>query len=339
MARIRTVKPEFFQHEELGALPFEARLLAIGLMQLADGHGRLRWVPKLIEAHVFPWDEGIDLEALAQGLEGAGLIARYRSAQRQFAHFANWRKHQRIQGKEVDAPSRYPAPEPGEDTGDSEVNDRGSDGESPGCFPGNHPVAQEQGTGNREQGTCNAQVRESVEEEKPSKKPRAARPSEYRARHDDAPALCAVYREFRPKAGKRPPRGEPSRLVDAALDEVGLDACSLVIRWAYGSPQARAVNLREGGWVGLDSLFRAGSLDAKLAAAEQWEREGSREHSEQVAVDYGKWWASGEARKLRRDLDSLALFNQSPDDPAAWMAAQDGAPPLAWLRGVMGGAS
>ena len=339
MARIRTVKPEFFQHEELGALPFEARLLAIGLMQLADGHGRLRWVPKQIEAHVFPWDDGIDIEELAQGLERAGLIARYHSAQRQFAHFANWRKHQRIAGKEVDAPSRFPAPEPGEDAGDSEVNDRGSDGEAPGCFSGKHPDAQEQGTGNREQGTYKAQVRESVEEEEPSRKPRAARPSEYRAQHDDASTLCAVYREFRPKAGKRPPRGEPSRLVDAALEEVGLDACALIIRWAYGSPQARAVNLREGGWVGLDSLFRAGSLDAKLAAAEQWEQAGSLEHSAQLADGHASWWASAEASKLRRDLHSLALFGDSPVDPAAWMASHEGAPPVEWLRDVMSSAT
>lgn len=54
MARMRTIKPGFFTDEELVELPFEVRLLFVGLWTLADREGRLTDKPKQIKMAIFP---------------------------------------------------------------------------------------------------------------------------------------------------------------------------------------------------------------------------------------------------------------------------------------------
>ena len=46
MARSRNIKPSFFMNEDIIELPYEARLLFIGLWTLADREGRLENRPK-----------------------------------------------------------------------------------------------------------------------------------------------------------------------------------------------------------------------------------------------------------------------------------------------------
>lgn len=55
--RIRTVKPEFHQHEGLAKLPREDRLLAVALLNWADDEGYFRSHPNLIAGALFPFDE------------------------------------------------------------------------------------------------------------------------------------------------------------------------------------------------------------------------------------------------------------------------------------------
>ncbi|MDI9733891.1 hypothetical protein QM259_16735 [Acinetobacter baumannii] len=52
MARSRNIKPSFFMNEDIIELPFEARLLFIGLWILADREGRLENRPKKIKMSV-----------------------------------------------------------------------------------------------------------------------------------------------------------------------------------------------------------------------------------------------------------------------------------------------
>ena len=52
MARIRTVKPDFWKDEELSAASPEAALLAIGLLNHSDDEGFFKANPKLIEAEI-----------------------------------------------------------------------------------------------------------------------------------------------------------------------------------------------------------------------------------------------------------------------------------------------
>jgi predicted Rossmann fold flavoprotein len=77
MARIRTIKPEFFSHEELSSKSAHARLLAIGLLTLADCEGRLRWVPMQVHAHVFPWEATVKIEGTKLVGKGPLLVTHW----------------------------------------------------------------------------------------------------------------------------------------------------------------------------------------------------------------------------------------------------------------------
>jgi len=57
MARIRTIKPEFWTDEKIGALKRDVRLLFIGLLNLADDEGVLKAVPAFIKGQIFPYDD------------------------------------------------------------------------------------------------------------------------------------------------------------------------------------------------------------------------------------------------------------------------------------------
>ena len=55
MARARNIKPGFFKNEFLADLPFETRLLFIGLWTLADREGRLEDRPRKIKMELFAY--------------------------------------------------------------------------------------------------------------------------------------------------------------------------------------------------------------------------------------------------------------------------------------------
>lgn len=57
MARIRYVKPEFFEDTEIAELSIESRLLYIGLWTLMDRQGVYDFDPRLIKKNVFPYDD------------------------------------------------------------------------------------------------------------------------------------------------------------------------------------------------------------------------------------------------------------------------------------------
>ena len=57
MARIRTIKPEFWEDEKLAKLPIHARLLFIGTWNFADDNGVLLANPVLMKSHIFPYED------------------------------------------------------------------------------------------------------------------------------------------------------------------------------------------------------------------------------------------------------------------------------------------
>ena len=76
MARARNIKPAFFMNEDLVELPFQDRLLFIGLWTLADREGRLEDRPKRIKMEIFPaGDVSVD-ESLTR-LASTGMLVRY----------------------------------------------------------------------------------------------------------------------------------------------------------------------------------------------------------------------------------------------------------------------
>lgn len=108
MARARNIKPGFFSNDQLVELPFETRLLFIGLWTIADRAGRLLDRPKKIKIDVFPGDN-VDCDAALDALAAAGFIRRYEADGVKAIHITNWDRHQNPHVKE--AISTIPAPE------------------------------------------------------------------------------------------------------------------------------------------------------------------------------------------------------------------------------------
>lgn len=76
MARLRTIKPGFFQNETLAELTMATRLLFIGLWTIADRRGILEDRPKRIKAQLFPYED-FDVDAALNELADGGFITRY----------------------------------------------------------------------------------------------------------------------------------------------------------------------------------------------------------------------------------------------------------------------
>lgn len=109
MSRIRSIKPEFWQDEKLARVPVAARLLFIGLWNIADDEGRLRGSPLFIRAQVFPYDADIDVEAALSQLANINCIDRFAVDGESYIQVCNFAKHQKI---DVRRKSLLPAPPP-----------------------------------------------------------------------------------------------------------------------------------------------------------------------------------------------------------------------------------
>ena len=95
MARIRTIKPEFWTDEKVVECAFEARLMFIGMFNFADDKGNLVRSPKRIKMQIFPADM-IDCEPLIKELSAAGLISEYSVSGVEYIHIDGFSKHQKI---------------------------------------------------------------------------------------------------------------------------------------------------------------------------------------------------------------------------------------------------
>lgn len=93
MARARNIKPGFFRNADLVELPFEARLLFIGLWTIADRAGRIEDRPKQIKMELFPADS-VDVDALLDELAAIGVVARYSHDGKRYLQVVNFSKHQ-----------------------------------------------------------------------------------------------------------------------------------------------------------------------------------------------------------------------------------------------------
>jgi len=114
MARIRTVKPEFFRHEGLQDLEIEnpgkyPMLVFAGLWTLSDRSGRFEWRPRQIKLDVLPFIP-FDMEETLNILMEAGFIKKYEVDGKHYGIIPSFGTHQRIDGKEGNSPERYPAP-------------------------------------------------------------------------------------------------------------------------------------------------------------------------------------------------------------------------------------
>lgn len=102
MARSRNIKPSFFMNEDIIELPFEARLLFIGLWILADREGRLENRPKKIKMSLFPADE-INVAEQLENISKFGFIELYNADGTDVIQIVNFVKHQNPHGLEKDS--------------------------------------------------------------------------------------------------------------------------------------------------------------------------------------------------------------------------------------------
>lgn len=109
MARIRTIKPEFFKHEDLAELQPITRLMFIGLWCQCDSAGRLEDRPKRLKADIFPYDE-VDVDEMLDELHDYGFIVRYEAEGKKCIAVPKFLSHQRITGTEAKYPSKIPPP-------------------------------------------------------------------------------------------------------------------------------------------------------------------------------------------------------------------------------------
>lgn len=120
MARIRSIKPDFFASEDVSVLPMRARLTWIGLWTHCDDHGRTKDNAKLIKAAVWPLDN-VNLREIEEDLAvlaDHGRIVRYQVDGKPYLAVVNWHAHQAI-----NRPSKAKHPAPPAPLGSADTED------------------------------------------------------------------------------------------------------------------------------------------------------------------------------------------------------------------------
>lgn len=111
MARIRTIKPQFFRHEKLYEAEQETslplRLAFAGLWTAADREGRFKWAPRALKLDCLPYDD-VEFSRVLDALTTRGFIVRYEVDGIEYGAIPTWSTHQVINNRE--APSTFPEP-------------------------------------------------------------------------------------------------------------------------------------------------------------------------------------------------------------------------------------
>jgi hypothetical protein len=111
MARIRTIKPEFFRHAALFDAEIETglplRVAFAGLWTACDRSGRFAWKPRELKLDCLPFDE-CDFSRVLDALATRGFVSRYVVDGVAFGFVPSWDRHQIINNRE--SQSSFPEP-------------------------------------------------------------------------------------------------------------------------------------------------------------------------------------------------------------------------------------
>jgi hypothetical protein len=109
MARIRSIKPEFWTSEQVIDCSPNARLLFIGLWNFCDDAGRHSSNDRRIKAELFPGDDFTtdDIRRMIDELVTNGLLIEYLIENKTYLQVTGWR-HQKIDRPQT---PKYPAPD------------------------------------------------------------------------------------------------------------------------------------------------------------------------------------------------------------------------------------
>ena len=103
MARIRTIKPEFWEDEKLAKLPVYARLLFIGTWNFADDNGALLANPVLMKSHIFPYED-IGISTISEWIDMLvenGMLIRTTYNGKDYLVIRKFLIHQKINRKSI----------------------------------------------------------------------------------------------------------------------------------------------------------------------------------------------------------------------------------------------
>lgn len=103
MARIRTIKPEFWEDEKLAKLPLHARLLFIGTWNFADDNGVLLANPVLMKSHIFPYED-IGISTISEWIDMLvenGMLIRATYNGKDYLVIRKFLIHQKINRKSI----------------------------------------------------------------------------------------------------------------------------------------------------------------------------------------------------------------------------------------------
>jgi hypothetical protein len=112
MARIRTIKPEFWTSEQITECSIETRLLFIGLLNFVDDGGRMPYSPKRIKGQIYPHDDftSADIQRMIDELSsnalGEPLVVLYDVDGKRYLQITGWAKHQKIDRPTYQFPDR-----------------------------------------------------------------------------------------------------------------------------------------------------------------------------------------------------------------------------------------
>lgn len=95
MARIRTIKPEFWTDETIVELDPLHRLLFIGMWNFCDDQGFLDYRPKQIKMRILPADD-LDIVEALRALVRASLVLVWEGENGLVLQIRNWTKHQKV---------------------------------------------------------------------------------------------------------------------------------------------------------------------------------------------------------------------------------------------------
>lgn len=103
LARIRTIKPDFFRHEALYEAERETglplRVAYAGLWTAADREGRFKWSPRSLKLDCLPYDD-VDFSRVLDALWTRGWLVKFAVDGAEYGAIPSWKEHQVINNRE-----------------------------------------------------------------------------------------------------------------------------------------------------------------------------------------------------------------------------------------------
>ena len=99
MARIRTIKPEFWEDEKIGKLPIPCRLFFIGCWNFADDFGVIKGNAALLKSQIFPYDENLRVSEIKKWIDSlvdARMLVPIIHAEESYYFIRTFRSHQTL---------------------------------------------------------------------------------------------------------------------------------------------------------------------------------------------------------------------------------------------------